>query len=145
MVVKCGQEEVHASRVISALPAFRLAELLGPSHSELASSLRSIEHVTVGLVNLEWAGKKLDVEAFGFLVPSSQKLPLLGVVYDTCSFPQGDRTILTCMMGGKWFNSLFGQQVSQETLLDVALKQVQSVLDISDQPVRSQVHILRQW
>lgn len=144
-IVKCGQEELQASRVVSALPSFKLAELVQPSHPDLASLLQSIESVTVGLVNLEWPGKKLDVEAFGFLVPSTQKLPILGVVYDTCSFPQGDRTILTVMMGGKWFKSLFGDKVTKEELLDVALKQLKSILGISDPPIRSQVHILSQW
>ena len=28
------------------------------------------------------------ISAFGFLVPSSQKEPILGVIFDTCSFPQ---------------------------------------------------------
>jgi hypothetical protein len=49
------------------------------------------------------------------------------------------------MMGGKWFKSLFDDNVTEETLLKVALGQMESVLGISDPPVRSQVHILRQW
>nr|CAG4641718.1 EOG090X06SP [Eurycercus lamellatus] len=144
VIVKCGHEELEASRVISALPGFKLSELVSQAHPNLAELLRSIECVTVGLVNLEWQGQKLKNEGFGFLVPSSQKVPLLGVVYDTCSFPQGDRTILTAMMGGKWFNSLFGEQATKEMLLDIALKQIGSLLGITDLPARSQVHILRQ-
>ena len=45
--------------------------------------------VILGLANFEYAGKDLlQMDAFGFLVPSSQDLPVLGVVLDTCSFPQ---------------------------------------------------------
>jgi len=98
VVVRYKQEEFLASKTISALPSFKLAELVQQSHPELGSLLQSIECVSVGLVNLEYSGRKLSTEAFGFLVPSSQNLPILGVVYDTCSFPQGDRTILTCMV-----------------------------------------------
>lgn len=144
-MVRCGKEELHSSRVISALPSFQLASLLQKAHPDLAKMLKSIECVTVGLVNLEWTGQKLSQNAFGFLVPSSQSSPLLGVVYDTCSFPQGDRTILTAMMGGKWFESLFGKNATEKMLLDTALKQVDSVLGIKDAPTRSRVHILRQW
>ena len=86
--------------------------------------LTSIECVTVGLVNLEWTGQKLSQDAFGFLVSSSENSPLLGVVFNSCSFPQGERTILTAMMGGRWFESLFGRNVTEETLLDIALKEV---------------------
>nr|CAG4649354.1 EOG090X06SP [Scapholeberis mucronata] len=143
VVVKCNEEELHSSRVISALPAFKLAELLESSHPQLADMLKTIECVTVGLVNIEWSGQKLNQEAFGFLVPSSQKLPILGVVYDTCSFPQGDKTIVTVMMGGKWFESLFGVDPTEQTLLNVALQQIESVLGIKEAPRRSQVHILR--
>ena len=144
-VIRSGQEELHASRVISALPAFQLGNLLAPSHPELTSLLKSIEYVTVGVVNLEWPGKKIGIDAFGFLVPSTEKMPLLGVLFDSCCFPQGDRTIVTCMMGGKWFQSLFGSHPTKEMLLEVALKEVGSVLGITDPPIRSQVHIQSQW
>ena len=130
---------MEVSHVVSALPAYSLAKLMEPSVPDLASKLESIELVTVGLVNLEWSGRQLRDEAFGFLVPSSQKLPFLGVVYDTCSFPQGDRTILTCMMGGRWFKSLFGNDVTKEQLLDVALSQIEAVLGIGQPPDRYQV------
>lgn len=136
---------MHSSRVISALPAFQLAELVESAHPSLSKMLKTIDCVTVGLVNIEWSGKQLNQEAFGFLVPSSQKLPILGVVYDTCSFPQGDRTIVTVMMGGKWFESLFGKDPKEDTLLKTALQQIESVLGIKEAPCRSQVHILRKW
>ncbi len=40
-------------------------------------------------VNLAWAGQDLlsNAPGFGFLVPSSSGLPLLGVTYDSCAFP----------------------------------------------------------
>jgi len=42
------------------------------------------------------------VPAFGFLVPSSQKEPILGVIFDTCSFPQvGDITTFSFSGPGK--------------------------------------------
>ena len=78
---------------------------------ELRTLLDSIPYVDVAVINFMFQGNHLIKEpAFGFLVPSSEKnVPILGVIYDTCSFPQGDTTIFTVMMGGAWFNQLFGQ------------------------------------
>jgi len=140
-VVHTEREEIEVSRVISALPANSLANIVSASHPNLSSMLNSIEQVTVGLVNLEWSGRRITDEAFGFLVPSTQNLPVLGVVYDTCAFDQGDRTVVTCMMGGKWYKSLFGDTATKQDLLAVARKNIENILGISDQPDRYQVQI----
>nr|CAG4651846.1 EOG090X06SP [Triops cancriformis] len=141
-VIRVGNEEIMASHIVSTIPAAKLASLLAQEHPVLAKNLGSIPAVTVGLVNLEWDGLRLQEEAFGFLVPSSQKLPVLGIVYDSCSFPQDNKTILTVMMGGKWFPELFGSNPNPEQLLRTALQQIESVLGIRDSPVRTQVSIL---
>ena len=138
-MVQTEREEIEVSRVISALPANSLANVVSASHPNLTTMLNSIEQVTVGLVNLEWTGQRITDEAFGFLVPSTQNLPVLGVVYDTCAFPQGDRTVVTCMMGGKWYKSLFGDHTTKEDLLAVARKNIEMILGISDAPDRYQV------
>lgn len=138
-VVQTEREELEVSRLISALPANSLANVVSASHPNLSSMLNSIEQVTVGLVNLEWPGQRIKDEAFGFLVPSTQNLPVLGVVYDTCAFPQGDRTVVTCMMGGKWYKSLFGDHTTEQDLLSVARKYIELILGISDVPDRYQV------
>lgn len=138
-VVQTEREELEVSRLISALPANSLANVVSASHPNLSSMLNSIEQVTVGLVNLEWPGHRIKDEAFGFLVPSTQNLPVLGVVYDTCAFPQGDRTVVTCMMGGKWYKSLFGDHTTEQDLLSVARKYIELILGISDVPDRYQV------
>ena len=81
---------------------------------EIRTLLNSIPYVDVAVINFMFEGKHLINEpAFGFLVPSSEEnVPILGVIYDTCSFPQGDKTIFTVMMGGAWFDQLFGQNPS---------------------------------
>ena len=85
---------------------------------ELRTLLDSIPYVDVAVINFMFQGKHLIKEpAFGFLVPSTEKnVPILGVIYDTCSFPQGDTTIFTVMMGGAWFNQLFGQNPNPKGL-----------------------------
>jgi len=104
--------------------------------------LSAIPFVDVGVVNLEFKGNVLDSNGFGFLVPSNQSDPILGCIFDTCTFRQGDRTILTVMMGGAWYEQLFKDSTEQE-LEAVALKTVCRILGISNQPVRTKTKILR--
>lgn len=82
----------ECSRVISSLCAKDLAELLQEQHPSLSAELKAIPTVTVGVVNLEFQGDVLSLQAFGFLVPPKENLPLLGVLFDSCVFP-GSSTV----------------------------------------------------
>lgn len=82
----------ECSRVISSLPAKNLAELLQEQHPELSAELRAIPSVTVAVANLEYNGDVLPLQAFGFLIPPHQNLPLLGVIFDSCMAPKESRT-----------------------------------------------------
>ena len=83
---------VHTfDHVISAVPAAQLAQALPGSQALLSESLGKITSVSVAVVNLEYEGDVLPVEGFGFLVPSREPLDVLGVIFDSCAFPQNDR------------------------------------------------------
>lgn len=84
-----GEAVREYSRVISSLPARNLAELLQEQHPELSAELRAIPWVTVAVVNLEYRGDVLPLQAFGFLIPPKENLPLLGVIFDSCMAPEG--------------------------------------------------------
>lgn len=73
-------------RVISSLSAKNLAPLLHRQHPQLSRELEAIPSSTVAVVNLQYSGDVLPMEAFGFLVPPSQNLPILGVIFDSCVF-----------------------------------------------------------
>lgn len=78
----------------------------------MAKELAGIPFVDVAVVNLAYKGKRLEKDAFGFLIPPSQKVPILGVIFDSCNFDAGDWTVLTVMMGGAWFNEYFSKVIS---------------------------------
>uniref|UniRef100_T1IT59 Protoporphyrinogen oxidase n=1 Tax=Strigamia maritima TaxID=126957 RepID=T1IT59_STRMM len=118
-------------------------------HPNLSKWLSQIPSVSVGLVNLEFNGNCLPVEGFGFLVPSNQKSDILGIVFDSCNFPEHngencDKTRLSVMMGGRWFQSLFGnpEKADNDFLLRTAITAVNKHLGISQLPVKHEVHIL---
>lgn len=83
----------ECSRVISSLCAKDLAELVQDQHPALSAELKAIPTVTVGVVNLEFQKDILPLQAFGFLIPPKENLPLLGVIFDSCVFPQGSSTV----------------------------------------------------
>jgi oxygen-dependent protoporphyrinogen oxidase len=134
-VVDLGFEKLEASHVVATIPAYSLAPLLERTLS--STFLTSVPFVDVAVVNLEFEGQLLRDQAFGYLVPSHQTYSkALGVTFDTCCFPQKDRTILTCMMGGKWFEELFGTDPNPEDLLKAALAEVSERLKINKAPDR---------
>ncbi|KYQ49594.1 Protoporphyrinogen oxidase [Trachymyrmex zeteki] len=132
----------ECSRVISSLCAKDLAELLQEQHPSLSAELKAIPTVTVGVVNLEFQGDVLSLQAFGFLVPPKENLPLLGVLFDSCVFP-GSSTVLTVMMGGAWFEKYFGPNPTEEQLLTTAINHTKNILQIEEEPVAYNVAVLK--
>ena len=84
-------EAFVANHIISAIPATKLAAILPEEHAVLAKHLQKINAVTVAVVNLEFEGSVLGIEGFGYLYPSRESQKVLGVIFDSCTFAQGDR------------------------------------------------------
>uniref|UniRef100_A0A673X2E0 Protoporphyrinogen oxidase n=1 Tax=Salmo trutta TaxID=8032 RepID=A0A673X2E0_SALTR len=141
---------IKADHIIAALPAKALASALLSAAQPLSQQLCEIATVTVAVVNLEYEGSVLPVTGFGHLVPSSEDRGLLGVVYDSVPFPQHNRTggpttRLTVMMGGAWFQEVFGnpEEVTEQLLLDRATQAVTSHLGVTTPPIWSIVALLK--
>lgn len=143
LAVQTAAEELEVEKVVSCVGSNKLSTQIHSTSLELSALLGSIPFVTCGVVNLEFPGQLLSEAGFGYLVPSSEPNKVLGVIFDTCTFPQGDRTILTVMMGGYWFNSHFGDNPSHESLLEIALSEIKETLKIDMQPLHYRVSILR--
>ncbi|XP_063237350.1 protoporphyrinogen oxidase [Bacillus rossius redtenbacheri] len=142
-VVKTRSCTYEATHVFSSLPARGLAPLLREQHPALARELAGIPTVSVAVVNLRYEGRQLDREAFGFLVPSTENLPLLGVIFDSVCFPSGGDTVLTVMMGGRWFAEHLGTDPAPQHLLDLAEGYVRDILKIASPPRSHLVSVLR--
>ncbi|KAH8417393.1 hypothetical protein KR222_010160, partial [Zaprionus bogoriensis] len=135
--------EVRVPHVISSLPAHQLAPLVKAQHPSLAAQLLSINYVDVVVVNLQYSGDQLlQHNGFGLLVPPVEQLPVLGVIFDSCCFDMAGNTVLTVMMGGRWFDHWFGDQPSPKELRDLAQSYVRQMLHIRAEPQFSRVHTL---
>ncbi|CAG9559511.1 unnamed protein product [Danaus chrysippus] len=141
--LKKGNETLTANHVYSSIPSHVLAKLVMKQHPDLAKILNDIPFVTVGIVNLYFATRKpLIKPAFGFLVPPIENSPILGVVFDSCCIPDQNGTVLTVMLGGRWFKEKFGPNITKEQLYDIAIKEIKSILKIDEQVSAHNVSIL---
>ena len=93
--------------MVSCIPARALAGAVAQSDGTLASALAEIPFLDFAVVNVRFAGQQvLPLDGFGYLVPTWEPSGVLGVVFDSCAFPQlntaaaGAETRLTVMLGG---------------------------------------------
>lgn len=91
VTVSWPNEQMIVDHVISGIPAQTLASIIPKDWGELASELKNIQSTTVGVVNLEYEGSVVPIKGFGYLVPSSEPLQVLGIIFDSCAFPENDR------------------------------------------------------
>uniref|UniRef100_A0A7N8WQL3 Protoporphyrinogen oxidase n=1 Tax=Mastacembelus armatus TaxID=205130 RepID=A0A7N8WQL3_9TELE len=147
-----GTVQLHREAAVKQISpsASALSSALPSTWIPLIQELQDISTVTVAVVNLEYDGSILPVTGFGHLVPSSEDRGLLGVVYDSVFFPQhnrptGQSTRLTVMMGGAWFQEVFGapEAVTEELLLAKATEIVSRHLGVTIPPSWSRVAIQR--
>nr|XP_014100519.1 protoporphyrinogen oxidase [Bactrocera oleae] len=136
--------EVEPMHIISTIPTHKLATCVKNQHPSLSALLMAIPYVDVAVVNLQYNIKDLlKMKAFGFLVPPIERIPILGVIFDSCCFDMEGNTILTVMMGGRWFEENFGKDPTPKKLLDTALQYLDLIMGISEEPRLTRVHVLR--
>ncbi|VVC93571.1 unnamed protein product [Leptidea sinapis] len=141
---KDNGEVLTANHIYSTVPAHVLARLVEKQHPKLSTYLNEIPFVTVGIVNLYFdTDKSLITPAFGFLVPPIENRSILGVVFDSCCIPDQKGTVLTVMLGGRWFHEKFGENPAESKLLEVALREIKAILKIDEKPTAYNVSILK--
>src|SRR5215469_78287 len=83
------QEMLPADAVIVATPAYVAAKLLTPVAEPLASTLAGIPYAPIAVVNQGYRREHVGhaLNGFGFLVPRTEKLRTLGVIWNSSLFP----------------------------------------------------------
>ena len=99
------KEVITGDAVIIATPASEAARLLMPQIPEIFSPLMNIPYVSLAV--LHTAFRKIDapisLEGFGFLIPRSEKIRLLGSIWSSSLFPNrapNGEVLLTNFIGG---------------------------------------------
>lgn len=136
-------QAILADHIFMAIPPAALGTLMQPHHPALAQELNAIPSVSVGIVNIGFSQKVLDLKGFGYLIPSKEKEEILGVVWDSCAFPSQNQTAsetrLTVMIG----EPHLPQSADHSILEKIALRAIAKHLHILQKPDSISVKIAK--
>jgi oxygen-dependent protoporphyrinogen oxidase len=104
--VIAGPKTFSARSVFLATPSWVSARLLDRLDATLSRELAAIEAANVAVVGIGLRREQVaaDVDGLGFLVPSAEGTPLLGVLYESSLFPNrapDGHVLLRAMIGGE--------------------------------------------
>lgn len=139
-----GAEKIETERLILAIPPNAAGNLLASLNPTFEAQLNPMEYAAVGVVSLGY--RKEDVShglaGFGFLVPRSAGLSVLGTVWNSSLFPgraPEGHALLTSFVGGATNPVII--QKSPEELASLVHREITPLLGIGKEPVFSNVTI----
>jgi len=141
---RSGTESISTNSLILATPTDVTGKLLSRLDSSFEPPLTSIEYAAVAVVSLGY--RKQDVghslTGFGFLVPRSAGLRVLGSVWNSSLFPgraPEGHALLTSFVGGA--NDPAATKLKPEELAALVHREISTVLSLKSDPVFSNVMI----
>jgi oxygen-dependent protoporphyrinogen oxidase len=139
-----GEETVETERLILSVPTETAGKLLEPLDPGFAAQLGAIAYSGVAVVSLAY--RKGDVSdslsGFGFLVPRSSGLSILGTVWNSSLFPgraPDGQALLTSFVGGATNPGAMNK--SPEQLAAEVHRELSPLLGLRTEPVFSNVTI----
>ena len=130
-------KDVQARATVLAVPAYCAAEILREMHPEFAEILQGVEYapIVVATSSLPSASLKAPLRGFGFLVPRSERLVVLGTIFSSVLFSDrapDDRILLTSFLGGVSKPEVFDWP--EERIWDAVGPELKRLLNSSIQP-----------
>ena len=138
-------EELNCDNIICTLPNTELKQLFEPLKANEATAfnyINQVKHASVAVVNFEFPTKSVEhiPRAFGYLVPYVQKSNIIGVTFDSFSFPE--------VNNGAKDNSRFSVMINNcdnsyydEHYLNTALRDFRKHLRVEDEPNFANVNV----
>jgi protoporphyrinogen/coproporphyrinogen III oxidase len=141
---RSGSESVSTTSLILATPTDVTGNLLSQLDSSFASPLTSIEYAAVAVVSLGYRQQDIghSLNGFGFLVPRSSGLLVLGCVWNSSLFPgrtPEGHALLTSFFGGATDTAV--TKLKPEELTNLVHREISPILSINSEPVFSNVTI----
>lgn len=141
-----GLEPLEADAVIVTTPAHHAAEIVKEFDPVLSENLAGIPQATSATVNL--AFKRSDVqgsvEAFGFIVPISEKRKIKAATYSSTKWnhrtPNDDYVLIRAFVGGATNQELVFQE--DDRLLEMVLGELREIIGLTARPV---MHKIYRW
>ncbi|PLX99115.1 MAG: protoporphyrinogen oxidase [Desulfuromonas sp.] len=97
--------KVDADVVVTAVPAYHLAQMIGEMSVVLSDILKAILYAPMNVVCFGYEREKIehDLNGFGYLIPKKEGCSILGTLWDSSIFPNRapeGHVLLRSMMGG---------------------------------------------
>jgi oxygen-dependent protoporphyrinogen oxidase len=131
-------KEAEFDHIFMTVPGSVAGKILG----EEWQPLLNIPTTSVAVVNLAYEGELLPNQGFGYLVPSSEKEPILGVIWQSSVFPTQqpkNSTVLNVMLGG--VRAPYLAEEEEGKLFQLAQEAIARHLTISAEPIAK--HLVR--
>eukprot|EP00040_Diaphanoeca_grandis_P044601 m.12901 g.12901 ORF g.12901 m.12901 type:complete len:519 (-) comp9500_c0_seq1:47-1603(-) len=147
-----GKEPLCVDHVISTVSAKTLASLTRKDAAPCAEILDEMVAHSMVVVNFVFRGNLLPVDGFGYLVPTVEPgNKILGVVFDSCAFPQQDDAYLlgaelgtitrvTVMSGGYKYDEIYGKgPLDEEYAIRLSREALRTQLSVLAEPIHVDV------
>jgi oxygen-dependent protoporphyrinogen oxidase len=139
-----GTESVSTKSLILATPTDVNASLLSQLDPTFEAPLSAIEYAAVAVASLGYRQQDVghSLSGFGFLVPRSAGLRVLGCVWNSSLFPSrapDSHALLTCFVGGT--TDAAATRLKPEEVASLVHREISPVLSIGSEPIFSNVTI----
>jgi oxygen-dependent protoporphyrinogen oxidase len=137
-------ESASARSLILATPSDVTGKLLARLDSSFESLLGSIEYTPVAVVSLAYRKKDVghSLDGFGFLVPRSARLRVLGSVWNSSLFPgraPDGHALLTSFVGGATDRAVAA--LEPQELVSLVHRETSPLLSVKSEPIFSNATI----
>jgi oxygen-dependent protoporphyrinogen oxidase len=139
-----GPQTFLADQLVMAAPANSAGTLLKEINSEFSEQLPGIEYAKMAVVSLGYKKSRASqsMDGFGFLVPRSEGIRILGCVWNSSLFPSRapeGHILLTSFIGGATDPEAI--TLSPEELAATAHREIAPLLGIEETPAYSHVEL----
>ncbi len=140
-----GGEQMQASAVVLAVPAFAAAHLLRPLAPTAAGLLDGVRYVSTGTISLAYRSAEASnpLNGYGLVVPSSARRPINAVTLSSVKF--GGRAPDGCLLLRAFFGgsrSPQSMELDDDTLLATVRRELDQQLGIRAAPL---FHRIYRW
>lgn len=122
--ISTRSQTFECDHLYCTIPAYQLGRIEGPLR-QLDKDLNSIPFASVAVVNFGYK-RAFPLNGFGYLVPSRENEKILGVTWDSSTFPQqnhsSEETRITVMIGGIRFKNF--ENLTENQSLEIAKEAV---------------------
>ncbi|MCF6237004.1 MAG: protoporphyrinogen oxidase [Gammaproteobacteria bacterium] len=138
-----GTETRRARQVVLSTPAPVAANAVAPLNNELAELLEGINYAPLAVLHMGFDRSQIGhaLDATGFLVPKTERLPFNGNLWMSALFPNRapvGKALLTTYLGGARQPEAF--EWSKQQMTEQVIKALRPLLNLQGEPEMVSVH-----